>query len=108
MRGADFITSLRTLDKRFNFLYLIAVVTNILRMWISLKYQKYDNGLYFCYLLKMLYKVPINSTLYKKEFMSYKPLHLDIFGEQPFISEAVISQTTESIWCGYEFGNLFQ
>lgn len=27
--GADFITSLRALKKRFNFLYLTAMVTNI-------------------------------------------------------------------------------
>lgn len=49
-------------------------------MWILLKYQEklkyHDNCLYFCYVLKMFYEVSINSTLHKKESVSYKPLHL--------------------------------
>ena len=75
----DFIKSLRALQKRFNFLYLIAVVNNIWGMWIPLKYQEkikyYDNCLYICYLLKMSYKVPKNSTLYRKESVFDKAVY---------------------------------
>lgn len=57
---------------------------------------------------KVFYKVPISSIMHKKDFVYYKQFLVYIFEEQSFIPETVVYQKTGNIWCGYEFGNLFQ
>lgn len=58
------------------------MISNILRMRILLKYQeklRYDNCLYFCYLLIKCFIKCLSLIMHKKESVSYKPLHLHMF-----------------------------